>query len=133
MENIVSGEESTTVEVVVETPEEPTPEPVTDDTTVVVVEDNSGGDAGTEVALDAAIDHEGRLTRLEDQQTQIIALLEGISVNQQQTQETAAVALDVAIDAEETANEALEGEQESPDEDVEPDKEHPFFRKWGGA
>lgn len=116
---------SDAVEVTVEVPEaEPveTPEaaPV-----VVVVEDETPAEPDV---IAPVIDHEGRLTAIEMQQAQILALLEAQANGITEAQYSAETAVEIAVDAHATAEEAAEGEQPPATEDVPPNNEHWFFK-----
>jgi len=117
---------SDAVEVTVEIPED-TPEAVEPVApVVVVVEDNAPADDPGIIA--PVIDHEGRLTVVESQQAQILALLEAQASGIANAQISAEVATEIAVDAHAVAEEAAEGEQAPATDDVAPNNEHWFFR-----
>jgi hypothetical protein len=106
-----------TTEVALPAPEEGDTSPVEDgDTTVTVVTD-SGDDETTPVV----VDHEGRLVRIEEQQAQILALLQATSEQVVSAQETADVAVELAVQPE---------PEPEPEPDTPPAKPHVFHRSW---
>ena len=117
------------IQIEVTVPETTDDTPVVDEApTVVVVEDN-GDSAAVEPVVESAIDHEGRIVRLEMGQQEILTVLEDIRaaviVN---AEATALVAEEVAV-VEEQVAEVAEEQQEPAEADEAPDREHPFYRQ----
>jgi hypothetical protein len=112
--------------VTVVTPEPEAPEVAPDTPDVVVVEAPAA--AESPVVVETAIDHEGRLVRVEDALTVIAATLEEIRSNQAVTESHVEMVEETAQVAIEIAAEAAEESQAAPEEDEEPAREHFFFR-----
>lgn len=112
-------EEATVVtEVTIPTePEETTPVVEDEGDTTVVVTTESGGDAPVE----AVIDHEGRLTRIEQTQEEILALLTATAQRAEEAQVTADVAVEMAVSPE---------PEPEPEPDQPPRKVNVMHRSW---
>jgi hypothetical protein len=126
--------DATTVEVTVTPPE--TSEP--DAADVVVVEAPETGNPATEAVLvETAIDEAGRIARLE---AAVVTLAETVEALRGETAEAIArstFAMEEATEAvqvAETPEPEPATEQASPEQDSEPNREHPFFRPiFGGS
>ena len=120
-EDTGSPEETATVTTEVEIPVTPEETPAeTPDTDVTVINvDTPEADSG---AIVVDINHEQRLTRMEDMLSAIVSRLD----RTESVAESAAVVAEVAA---ETAQDALL--EDEPEPDREPTKKHVLHRSWG--
>lgn len=109
-----------TVDVSVSVPVATEEEPAPADVNVVVV-DTPEPPATDDAAVSAAINHEGRLVALESALSQALPLLERIAGQAESAQETANVALDVALTPE---------PEPEPEPDDPPVQKHFMHKSW---
>lgn len=120
------SENDAEIQVTVDLPEvnEDTPEEIAAPVTVVT----PPADTSSDVAVEAAIDHEGRLVRLEDAQNAILSRLEEIALAVTVTTDATAEMIAEVEEVREEVAEVAEEAQAEPDDDEEPERHHPFYK-----